>query len=215
MSSRTAIGATDRTMPVVIERTADVQLAGLLLLGLAAVFLTVIMLAASMAPAYDMNAGAISDLGVTAETALLFNVTVAAVGIVNIAAGYLLYRWHGRRSILTVFALAGIGGIGVGLFPLNTGTPHSLFALLAFVAFNIEAMATGALLSGPMRAIAGLVGLVGFAAIVLMVLGDSGAAGFGPIGHGGVERLIVYPAMLWLLALGGYLVAVAQPQRRR
>ncbi|MHB8960462.1 MAG: hypothetical protein ACYDAN_12615 [Candidatus Limnocylindrales bacterium] len=56
-----------------------------------------------------------------------------------------------------------------------------------------------------------LAGLVGFAAIALMVIGDSGSMGFGPIGHGGVERLIVYPAMLWLLALGGYLVAVARP----
>ena len=32
-------------------------------------------------------------------------------------------------------------------------------------------------------------------------------AAFGPIGHGGTERMIVYPAMLWMLAFGGHLMA--------
>jgi hypothetical protein len=42
----------------------------------------------------------------------------------------------------------------------------------------------------------------------LMVIGDAGdPAVFGPIGHGGSERMIAYPAMLWLLAFGGYLLA--------
>jgi hypothetical protein len=37
-----------------------------------------------------------------------------------------------------------------------------------------------------------------------MVIGDSGNTGvFGPIGHGGTERMIAYPAMLWLLAFSG------------
>jgi hypothetical protein len=40
-----------------------------------------------------------------------------------------------------------------------------------------------------------------------MVIGDSGnTAVFGPIGHGGAERMIVHPVMLWLLAFGGYLM---------
>lgn len=41
-----------------------------------------------------------------------------------------------------------------------------------------------------------------------MVIGDAGnTAVFGPIGHGGAERMIVYPAMLWMMAFGGYLMA--------
>jgi len=40
-----------------------------------------------------------------------------------------------------------------------------------------------------------------------MVIGDAGtAAAFGPIGHGGTERMIIYPAMIWLIALGGALL---------
>jgi hypothetical protein len=41
-----------------------------------------------------------------------------------------------------------------------------------------------------------------------MVIGDGGnTAAFGVIGHGGTERMIVYPVMLWLVAFGGYLIA--------
>jgi len=43
---------------------------------------------------------------------------------------------------------------------------------------------------------------------VLMFLGDAGIADlFGPIGHGGTERMIVYPAMIWAMGFGGYLMA--------
>jgi hypothetical protein len=56
----------------------------------------------------------------------------------------------------------------------------------------------------PISIVAGALGLV---FVVLMVLGDGGdEAAFGPIGHGGTERMIVYPAMLWMLALGGSLM---------
>ena len=69
---------------------------GVLLFVLAAQFMTVIMLAASMAPRYDVAGGAISDLGVISETALLFNLSLLAVGALNILGGYLLYRTHGH-----------------------------------------------------------------------------------------------------------------------
>jgi hypothetical protein len=53
-----------------------------------------------------------------------------------------------------------------------------------------------------------LAGAIGLFFTIVMVIGDSGnPAVFGPIGHGGAERMIAYPVMLWLLALGGYLMA--------
>jgi hypothetical protein len=59
-----------------------------------------------------------------------------------------------------------------------------------------------------MRIAAAAAGLVGLASVVVMVIGDRGyTAVSGPIGHGGSERMIVYPAMLWLIAYGGALIA--------
>jgi hypothetical membrane protein len=178
-----------------------------MLFATGALFLTGIMIAASIAPAYDYHGGAISDLGVVDETAALFNVLLIVVGVLNILGGGFFYRTHRRRWLLGIFVLAGIGAIGAGLMPLDTGAGHSLFALLGFVCFNLEAVGTASVVSGPMRAVSALAGVMGLVYVVIMVIGDGGtAAVFGPIGHGGSERMIVYPAMLWLLALGGQLM---------
>ena len=180
---------------------------GVLLFVLAAGFMTVIMAAASMAPGYDVQGGAISDLGVIGETATLFNVTLLAVGLLNISGGYLLYRAHRRAWLLGIYALAGLGAVGAGLVPLNASGFHGIFALVAFLFFNLEALGSAALVTGPMRWVSAIAGLVGLAFVVMMVIGDAGNPGvFGPIGHGGAERMIVYPAMLWLIAFGGYLM---------
>lgn len=186
----------------------DLRGAGVALFLAGGAFLMITMLAASIAPGYDFHGGKISDLGVIPETAALFNGAVAVVGLLNLVGGYLLYRVHRHAWLLGVYAIAAIGAVGVGLFPLNAGGLHGIFALLAFVCFNVEALATAALIAGVMRLISALAGIVGLVYVVVMVIGDGGnTAVFGAIGHGGSERMIAYPAMLWLLTFGGYLMA--------
>jgi hypothetical membrane protein len=191
-----------------VQTMAPLRLAGLVLFGLAALFMTVIMLGASIAPGYDYGTAAISDLGVTSSTALLFNATLVAVGVLNLAGGYLLYRSHGRAWLLALFVVAAVGAVGAGVFPLDRGGLHGISALVAFLFFNLEAIAVARIVDGPMRLVSVLAGALGLVFVGLMMVGDSGnAAAFGPIGHGGTERMIVYPPMLWMLAFGGYLMA--------
>lgn len=185
------------------------RLAGLCFFALAVGFMTFIMLAGMVVPGYDFAGGAISDLGVAAETALLLNAALVLVGVLNVAGGYLYFRSHGNRWLFGAFLVAGVGAVGAGVFTLADPTGlHGVFALVAFLFFNVQAVAVAPKLTGPMRYVAALLGLVGFVFVVLMALGDAGnAAMFGPIGHGGAERMIVYPPMLALVALGGYLMA--------
>jgi hypothetical membrane protein len=191
------------------------RLPGVLFVLLATAFLTVTMLAASIAPDYDFSGGAISDLGVIAETALLFNGLLVTIGVLNIAGGYRFYRAHRRGWLLGLYVVAGVGTIGAGVFPLDTGGLHSIFALVAFLFYNLEALATAALLVGPMRVLSLLAGAVGLVFVVIMIIGDAAdPAIFGAIGHGGAERMIAYPPMAWLLAFGGYLLA-APPEAAR
>ena len=183
------------------------KVAGVFLFALAAQFMTAIMLAAAMVPGYDFRGGAISDLGVFPETALLFNSSLVLVGVLNLLGGYAFYRTHGKRWLLAVFALASVGAIVAGLVPLDAGDLHTLGALLAFVFFNVEAIGTATRLSGVMRALAIVAGTVGLVFVGVMIVGDAGnTAVFGPIGHGGAERMIIYPVMIWLVAFGGYLL---------
>jgi hypothetical membrane protein len=213
MATLTGHGTVPSTTTRDTGSVVDLRLPGLFLFVLAAGFMTMIMLAASLAPAYDYQGGAISDLGRIRETALLFNVGLVLVGLLNLAGGYGIWRWHRRGWLLALYVAAGVGAIGAGLIPLGTSDLHSIFALLAFVFFNAEAVGTGYVLHGPMRPISWLAGGAGMAYVVIMVIGDAGnPAIFGAIGHGGAERLIVYPVMLWMMALGGYLMRGA-PER--
>lgn len=187
------------------ERRVD--LAGAAYALLSAIFMTVIMLGASMAPNYDVAGGAISDLGVIGETALLFNATLISVGLLNIAGGWLQYRAEPSRVALSVAILAGLGAVGAGLFPLDRGDLHGLSALLAFLFFNAQTAVMASSSRGALRLFGAALALLGLGFVVVMVFGDAGnPAIFGAIGHGGAERMIVYPPMLWLLIYGGSLM---------
>lgn len=182
--------------------------AGLCFFVLAAQFMTAIMAGAAMAPGYDLQGAAISDLGTIPETAWLFNSSLLLTGVLNIVGGYLLCRHAGGLWQLAIFGLAGLGAIGAGLFPLGASGLHGLFALVAFVFFNVQTLVTAWHRTGAMRIVGMLLGLIGLGYVVVMAIGDAGNASvFGPIGHGGAERMIVYPPMFWLLALGGALMA--------
>ena len=211
MARATAFNADERVTDAVVERgatAARVRIAGAALFALSALFMTTIMLGASMAPGYDLAGGAISDLGTIRQTALLFNVVLVAIGTLNVAAGLLLRSAGARWRLLLVYLVAGVGAIGAGLVPLDRGGLHGIFALVAFLVFNVQAIVSARLVPQPMAAISVGAGAVGLAFVALMVVGDAGnPAVFGPIGHGGAERMIVYPVMLWMLGFGGALMA--------
>ena len=184
------------------------RIAGGLFFLLAAQFMIIIMLGASLVPGYDVNAAAISDLGVYSQIALLFNASLVFVGLATFAGGYLFFRWHGAVWLFGLFVLAGLGAIMAGAFTLESAPGlHGIGALAAFLFYNLMAIGTATRLAGPMRVLSVFLGIIGLAFVVIMAIGDSGnTAVFGSIGHGGVERMIVYPPMLWLIAVGGYLM---------
>ncbi|MDD4251544.1 MAG: DUF998 domain-containing protein [Methanoculleus horonobensis] len=191
-----------------MRRTNNSQMiAGVLLFLLPVQFMIALMAGAAMAPGYSININAISDLGVTGATAWLFNSSLFLAGLLNAIGGYFLYRSYDRGWILPVFVLTGAGAMGAAVFTLDIPGIHGLFALAAFVFFNVEAIACASLVRGPLKAISIIAGIVGLVFLVTHAASDFGIMSlYGPIGHGGSERMIVYPALLWLAGFGGYLM---------
>jgi hypothetical membrane protein len=116
-----------------------------------------------------------------------------------------------------VFALGGIGAMGAGLIPLDNPTGvHGLFALLAFVFMNLGAIIAGRMAKHPLDKLSVLAGLVGLVFVPLMILVDAGSLDVsGSIGHGGTERMIAYPALIWMMIFGGYLIASPDLKEKR
>lgn len=183
--------------------------AGALLAIGAAQFLVMLMLLESIAPGYSMNDNAISDLGTIPETETWFTITLFAIGVTNLMAGWFFLRSMGDKVLFIVFLLGSIGAMGAALIPLdNPSDMHGLFALMAFLFMNVEAVLVGLKLSGALKVISILAGLTGLVFMVMMIFVDSGSIDVsGSIGHGGVERMIAYPVLIWMVLIGGYLQA--------
>ena len=183
--------------------------AGYLLALAAGQFLILLMLGESIAPGYSMHENAISDMGTIAETELMFNTSLFVLGLLNFVSGFVLYKVLDDKKLLIVFALGGIGAMGAGLIPLDSPIGvHGLFALFAFVFINLEAAVAGRLAKSPLDKISIGMAILGLIFVLLMIMVDSGSLDVSnSIGHGGVERMIVFPCLIWMILFGGYLVA--------
>jgi hypothetical membrane protein len=193
------------------------QSAGGTVLALAgATILMGIITAEALYPAtYRTGINTISDLGgtrppdsvVLQPSAAIFDATMVLTGSAIVVAAYLLWPALGQRTAAISTGLLGLGVLGVGIFPGNTG-PHPLFAMLTFIAGGIAALASARAVTSPLRYV-----FAGFGAVALVAL----AAGLflldwepiAELGEGGIERWVAYPVVLWLVGFGSHIATVA------
>jgi hypothetical membrane protein len=207
-------------MSITVEggRARDLRVGGLLILAAGAIILMAIITAEALYPApYSTAANAISDLGgteppeaiVRQPSATIFDTAMVVVGVLVTAGSWFVHRAFRRRSVTIPLAVLGLAAVGVGLSPGNTGTIHALFAMAAFIGGGVAAVTAARVVHGPFRAVSVLLGAVALGMLAsYMLLGSAGP--FASLGLGGVERWIVYPIVLWLVAFGGHLTGRAE-----
>lgn len=174
----------------------------------------------SQYPGYSLSQNYISDLGgAHSPWALVFDASVILLGICAIFG--VLFIWgafddqRSRGIGLGFLLIAGIGAVGVGVFPETTpvlhGGMHLIVSDIAFIGSGFGlTIVSFAMVEGPhwrlSRPFTLACGLVTLGAIVLFSLGSyistSYYAGLGP---GGMERLIVAPVLLWAMAEGTHI----------
>ena len=220
---------TDAIRPRVIQTrahdralTVDLRVAGTLILLAGAAILMAIITAEALYPAaYATGANEISDLGGTRPpdsvilqpSATIFDVAMMLVGLMVVASSWFVHAAFGRRAVTIPLVVLGASALGVGLFPGNTGTPHALFAMATFISGSIAAVCAALVTGSAFRYLSVTLGVVSLATLVsYMVLGD--ATPMAAMGIGGIERWIVYPVVIWLIAFGAYLLGVADPAAR-
>ncbi len=199
------------------SRVRDLRLGGALLFIAGAVILLGIISAEALYPVpYTTGANAISDLGGTEPpealvyqpSATIFDASMIAIGLLVMVGSVFVHRALGRRAVTVPLAVLGLGALGVGVFPGDTGTIHALFAMTAFISGGVAALTAALVIAGPLRYLSiacGAIALVTLASY--MVMGD--AAPLAVLGPGGLERWIVYPIIAWLTGFGGYLAGRA------
>ena len=99
--------------------------------------------------------------------------------------------------------------MGVGIFPENSPEMHELVTGIAFIFGGLVPIAAYRLLRRPLNYLSVVMGLLSLSALVLLFAEYS--FGFGQqyflgLGPGGMERMIVYPVLLWEIGFGGHLI---------
>ena len=187
------------------------KVAGTLLSVGGAQFVIFLVIAEAVYPGYSVSNNVISDLGVWGKvSAPFFDIATMIFGLSVLASSYFINKLYKNRAITILFILAGLGALGVGVFPENTfavnGTPvlHTLSAATAFLFGGITAISAFKITKPPFRYLSAVLGAAALTALILFGLTRySGGLG---LGEGGMERMIVYPTILWMISFGGYLL---------
>jgi hypothetical membrane protein len=203
------------------KRASDDGLAGILFASGGLLFLLLTTAAESLYPNFSMQNNAISDLAATGvRTFAVEETAVLASAICWIVGAYFLFRHSGRSRLMIILnILPGMGFLLAGLSPENVNVViHSAGALLAFVPGAIVVLLSYRMIQGPFKYFPLVLGTVSlFATFVIFigyrVIGPCGTCGYQAaldqlgLGLGGWESMIVCPILVWLIALGGYLMA--------
>lgn len=178
---------------------------GAVMMSAAFIALMGIMMAEALYPGYHIGEMTISDLAAEEPSATVFNSSMIVGGGLFSLAALLLHRAGLPRSVTVPAFLMGVGAAGVGLFPSYTGTPHVIAAMMAFGMGAITAVMASRSTGPPFRYASLFLGTFSLVSLVLFSIMWR-TEPFGPLGIGGMERLVAYCNMVWAIGFGGYLM---------
>jgi hypothetical membrane protein len=184
----------------------DEKVAGTLVFIAVSQFILGLVVAEALWPEYSMSKNYISDLGVGSSSAI-FNSSIIILGLLLVIGTYFLQRVFNFKVLTGLLLLTAIGIIGVGVFTEHFGTLHSLVSLIALLFGGLSATVSYKLLKSPFSILTVILGSMSLGALILYGIHvDLG------MGVGGMERMIVYPILVWGAGFGGYLIANAEKE---
>ncbi|MCS7129463.1 MAG: DUF998 domain-containing protein [Candidatus Caldarchaeum sp.] len=164
-------------------------------------FLMFLRVAESVYPNYSVSGNYISDLGV-GVAAPIFNTSIIILGVCVVLTAYLCVEVFKSTLFVVFIALAGVGAVGVGVFPENVPVLHTVMSLITFLFAGLAALYGLRVFSRLMGVLSAAAGIASLTALILFATGN-----YMGLGHGGMERLIVYPVLAWGLMLSGHLIS--------
>jgi hypothetical membrane protein len=191
------------------------KVAGALLFIAATQFILGITIAEALYPSYSISGNYISDLG-TGPSSMIFNSSIFLLGLLIAIGTYSMRHIQGFNAVNTLLFLMALGTMGVGIFTQDFVFVHSAVATMAFIFSGLSAIASARVLKKPFSLISIVLGATTLGALALFSCGivTSGSMtsdiaydsifylGLGP---GGMERMILYPALMWLAGFSIFL----------
>jgi len=191
------------------------KVAGVLFFVAVTQFIIGLTIAEALYPSYSVSDNYVSDLG-TGPSSIVFNSSVFLLGLLLVIGTYFLRHISDLKTVNRLLFLMAICAMGVGVFTKDFTVAHGAVSSMAFLFSGLSAIASAKVLKKPFSLIGIVLGAVTLGALGLFSSGliTSGSLtsnnaydsnfylGLGP---GGMERMIVYPALMWLAGFSGHL----------
>jgi len=193
-----------------LMKYSDGKIAGALIFVASAQFIIALIVAEALYPGYSVSQNFISDLGATCRAtclvvqpaSMIFNSSVTLLGLMAIVASYFIKRQFRSLVLAILVIMTGLGATGVGVFPETAGVIHHIFSLITFVFAGLSAIASFRVQKVPSKYLSVLLGVMTLVALALYVSNT-----FLGLGQWGMERMIVYPALIWAVGFSASLMA--------
>ncbi len=180
------------------------SIAGMFLFLAAFQFVLMLLVSETLYPGYSVSENYISDLGV-GPSAMLFNASVFLLGLLMLLGAYLLQRVFNDKVFSCILILNAVGSLIVGVFPENLEPMHSTGAFLIFSFGALTTLYSIRLTKRPFAYLSVLLGVLSLLAFALFALQQ-----YAGLGVGGMERMIVYPNLVWMVGFAGYLLGSSE-----
>jgi hypothetical membrane protein len=180
------------------------KIAGTLFFIAATQFVLGLIVAEALYPGHSISQSEISYLGI-GPSAMVYNASVFLLGLFMIIGTYFLQHAFNVKILTALLTLTALGFMGVGIFTHNCYQIHFIAAVFAFLFGGLSAIYSYKLMKLPVSLINILLGLIALSAAVLYIVKQ-----YAGLGAGGMERLIVYPILIWAIGFGGYLIALPE-----
>jgi len=176
------------------------KIAGLLYFCAATQFVLALVIAEALYPGYSISNNYISDLGI-GPSSIVFNSSIFLLGVLSLIGTYCLYQVSRNKIFTILLMISSAATMGVGVFTEHFLIIHYVVSVLAFLFGGISAIYSYKMVKRPFSILGVLLGIFSLTAMILF-LGDMTLG----LGVGGMERLIVYPILLWFVGFGVFLI---------
>ena len=141
--------------------------AGALILVGGSQFAVGMLVAEALYPGYSISQNYISDLGV-GPSATIFNSSIFLLGLMVVVSAYFAHGSFRSRLVTGLLVLAGVGAMGVGVFPENSPAIHEIVSDIAFIFGGLLPIAAYRLARKPFSYFSVAMGVLSLSAMILM-----------------------------------------------
>jgi hypothetical membrane protein len=181
------------------------KIAGLLGFVATVQFVLAVVICEALYSGYNVGQQYISDLGnwsLAGNYATIFNVSIFFAGILGFASAYFIQKAFKNRLFTSLLMINTVCTMLIGVFAEDISMPvHGISSLISLIVGLGATFLTYKFVRTPLSYAPIILGGVTLLGVLLQ-----GSGNYLGLGIGGIERLEIYPSLLWGLVFDAYLI---------